>query len=101
MDEKYMKAAGAGIALVILLQVPSVFGTFLPNPCDVSKERPGSQYSYRVRQSEIYAALIATALGVAGSYVANSPWPFFATMALVGVIVFHYESSLRYEMTGD
>lgn len=101
MDEKYVKAAGLGLALVILLQVPSLYGSFLPNPCDISREDPASKYSGRIRTSEIYATLIALGFGFAGSLITDSPWPFFAVVILCGAIVFHYESSLRFSISLD
>lgn len=99
--DNYTKAAGIGLALVILLQVPNLYSNLLPNPCDISRENPTSEYSRRIRVSELYATAVALSLGFVGSLVTDSPWPFFATAIIAGALVFHYESSLRYTMTSD
>lgn len=101
MDDKYVKAAGLGLALIILLQIPGLYGSFLPNPCDVSRERPDSEYSGRIRKSETYATVIALGFGFAGSLITDSPWPFFAVAILCAAIVFHYETSLRFTFSLD
>lgn len=101
MDDKYVKAAGLGLALVILLQVPNLYGSFLPKPCEVSREEPSSIYSGRIRKSELYATAIALGFGFAGSLITDSPWPFFGVAVLCAAIVFHYETSLRFTFAID
>lgn len=96
MDEKYTKVAGAGLALVILLQVPGIYSNLLPTPCEISKEDPSSAYSRKIRQSEMYATAVALGLGFAGSLITSSPWPFFGVLLMAGALVFHYENSIRY-----
>jgi len=91
-------AAGVGLSVLILLSVPTIFQTFLPPAAEITKEKPGSTYSSRLRKSEVYATVISVGLGFAGSMITNTPWPFMGAAAIAAAIIVHYEGCLRYDM---
>ena len=90
-------AAGIGLTILIATQIPSIYSNLLPFPCDIEKESPGSRYSSSIRKSEMQATIVAVGLGFAGALITETPWPFFAALAMAGIYLWHYETAVRYD----
>jgi hypothetical protein len=89
-------AAGVGLTILIVTQIPQIYQTMLPYPCDIEKEDPDSRYSKAVRKSNYVTAGLAVGMGFAGSLITQTPWPFFGALAITAFMVWHYNSAINY-----
>lgn len=80
----------AMIALSIGTAVPGVWGFFCPSPLD-----QGDHDVDTVRLQQAKAAVASLTLGVIASAIAKKPWPFLVSLALVGLLMWEYESQRK------
>lgn len=93
-------AAGVGLSILIVTQIPQIYQTMMPFPCDIEREEPGSRRSSSIRKSEIVTALMSIGMGFAGSLITETPWPFVAALIITAYMTWHYESALRFDPEG-
>lgn len=93
-------AAGVGLAILIISQIPQFYQTLMPYPCDIEKEVPDGPRARALRKSEIVVTGMSVAMGFGGSLITQTPWPFLASLVVAGMMTFHYESSIRFDPTG-
>ena len=84
MAQEFSPSAAA--SLTVACTVPGLFTFFCPPLPNVA----GADRS-ELKLGQAKAAAASLVLGAAGSAFSKSPWPFLATLALVGLIVWQYE----------
>lgn len=89
-------AAGVGLTILVVTQIPQLYANLLPYPVDIEKFHPEKREAMSARKSEIMAGGLAVGLGFAGSLITQTPWPFFAALVLVAALSWHYERAIRY-----
>ena len=77
----------AMVALSIGTAVPGLWGFFCPSPTDQDGH---DKETIRVQQAKAGAASLA--VGFAGTVICHKPWPFLVALALVGLLLWEYES---------
>lgn len=80
----------AMIALSIGTAVPGLFGFFCPGPLD-----QGDHDRDNIKFQQAKAAVASLTLGVIGTCIAKKPWPFLVTVAMVGLLLWEYESQRK------
>jgi hypothetical protein len=91
---------GFGLGLVLAMEVPNLFSAPLPSKFTIATFAGGdgskTAHTYRwIRSGEIEGVLQAILLGVGGSMLTRSPWPFALVMLMTGWKVWSYEDALR------
>lgn len=83
-------SAEATVAVTVGCAVPGLFGFFCPAVLEV-----GGHDRQAVRLQQAKASVASLVLGAAGSVITRTPWPFLLAAALIGLLMWEYESAHR------
>lgn len=91
---------GFALGLILAMEVPNLFSAPLPSKFTIATFADGGEHkrahTHRwIRSGEIEAVAQAVLLGIGGSLLTASPWPFLLVMIMTVWKVWSYESSLR------
>lgn len=91
---------GIGLGLVLAMEVPNLYSAPLPSKFTIATfagSTPAAQaHTARwIRSGEIEGTIQALILGVGGTVLTSSPWPFLLILAMVILKLMSYEHALR------
>lgn len=97
---------GVGLGLILAMEVPNLYSAPLPSKFTIATfsggdERKVDHTTKWIRSGEIEATVQAIILGIGGSMLTKSPWPFLFVMLMVGWKIYSYEHALRGGTTGN
>lgn len=93
-------AEAIGLTILTAFEVPNLYSGLLPSLFTISTFSGGDESKVAhtkkwIRKGEIQATVMSLALGGGASALAKTPWPFLATLAMCGYLVWQYEGALR------
>ena len=91
-------ADGFGLGLILAMEVPNLFSAPLPSKFTIATFSAPDKAAHTrrwIRSGEIEGVLQAVLLGVGGSVLTRSAWPFLLVLAMTGWKVWSYEDALR------
>ena len=94
---------GFGLGLVLAMEVPNLFSAPLPSKFTIATFSQPDQLTHTrrwIRSGEIEGVLQAILLGIGGSLVTSSPWPFLLVIAMTVWKVMSYEDALKNGTSG-
>jgi hypothetical protein len=96
------------VALTILTiaEIPNFWSGFLPSLFTIATFSGGDDHKVLhtkrwIRRGEIQATGLSLALGVAAALLAEEPWPFIGTIAIVIYLAYQYEHALKLGCSTD
>jgi hypothetical protein len=97
-------ADGLGLGLVLAMEVPNLYSAPLPSKFTIatfagSSAEAQTHTTRWIRSGEIEASIQAVILGLGGSLLTGSAWPFLLVLIMVCWKLASYEHSLRGGMT--
>lgn len=95
MAGQHSMSPGQAAAFTVAVSVPGFFGFFCPSLLDTGKHD-----TQLVRQQQVKATAASFALGIAGSAVTRTPWPFLLAVGITGLIMWQYEQQNRKPAAG-
>lgn len=100
------QAAGFGLGLILAMEVPNCYSAPLPSKFTIATFADGGEDKQAhtkkwIRSGEIEGTLQALLLGVGGSIVTKSPWPFLFIVGMIVWKIWSYEQALRGAFKGD
>ena len=98
MARNMENAAGVGLTLLIILQIPTLYSNMLPYPHEIQEVEPDHWKSKSMKSSAWKITGLALAIGFAGSLITQTPWPFIGTLAMVAYLMWQYTSCINYEV---
>ncbi len=93
---------GFGLGLILAMEVPNLFSAPLPSKFTIATFT-GSHPEHTarwIRSGEIEAVAQAVLLGIGGSILTSSPWPFILVMGMTAWKVWSYETALSGGISG-
>lgn len=100
MATNYEEAAGVGLAILIVTQIPQIYQTMMPYPNEIESHHPDERYCQSVSSSNVFTAGIAIALGFGGSLITQTPWPFFGALIITALMWHRYNKAVKFDPTG-
>ena len=87
----------AALTLLTAAEVPNFFSGMLPSLWTIGhfSNQDQTETIHWIRKGEAIALVLALATGAAVSAIADSPYPFWATLVMSGLLLGAYEHALR------
>lgn len=87
--------AQVGLSLLAAAEVPNFLAGMLPSLMTIGRFAAEPEDRAKLRRGEVVGSLLSLTVGGAASLVANNPWPFVATVAVLIVLLYEYEKAIR------
>jgi hypothetical protein len=97
---------GIGLGLVLAMEVPNLYSAPLPSKFTIatfagSSDEAMAHTARWIRSGEIEATIQGLILGLGGSLLTSSPWPFVIVLAMIAWKIYSYEDALRRGSAND
>jgi hypothetical protein len=98
-------AQAIALSVIIAAEVPNYYSGLLPSLFTIatftgSDSEKASHTVRWIRRGEAQGTLQAVGLSVAAAILADDPWPFILSMAMVCYYLYQYEFALREGLRG-
>jgi hypothetical protein len=90
-----MTGATVGLALLAAGEVPNFLAGMLPSLMTIRRFGADEMDKKALRQGEVAGSILALMVGVGASYASNNPAPAIATVIILVIMLFMYESAIR------
>jgi hypothetical protein len=89
------RAEMLGLAILAAAEVPNFLAGMLPSLMTIRRFGADDHDVAALRQGEVIGSTLALAVGIGASLVADSPWPFAATLLVLAAMLAAYEHAIR------
>ena len=92
-------AEGAALAIMTVVEIPSLWDRALPSLYDLAQTRDADLEAARpaIRRGEFQAIGMSVALGVAASALSGQPWALLGVLAMCAYLAWQYEVAIKSE----
>lgn len=90
------KLGGVALGLLAVAEVPNFYSGLLPSLWTIGhfSQAENKEACYWIRRGEVMATALSLSVGVTVSYLSESYWPLFGTIAMCLVLLYLYEHAL-------
>jgi hypothetical protein len=91
---------GLGLGLILAMEIPNLYSAPLPSKFTIATFAGGDSDKVDhtkkwIRSGEIEGTIQGLLLGMGGSFLTKSPWPFILCTIMIAWKIYSYESSLK------
>lgn len=93
------------LTVLVVAEIPNFWSGFLPSLFTIATFSGGDAQKVEhtkmwIRRGEMQAIGLSLALGIGAALLAQEPWPFLGTVAMVLYLLYQYENALKQGQTG-
>ena len=101
-EEARAQLIALGVALLLVKEIPAFFSSTMSTRFTIASFAEGSEKKAEkarawIRSAEVEGSIQAMFLGIGGSILTRSPWPFLLAVIVTGWKVYTTELALREE----